>query len=138
MLWKDSYKLGVEAVDRQHEELFKRLHKFLQVVRGDADKATRQEEIEKTLTFMGEYVVTHFDSEEAIQKKYNYPKRKEHHQIHEEFKTEVGEFAEEFSKNPNDDDLLQEFSGRLLTWLISHVTGEDQKLADYITKGDDK
>jgi hemerythrin len=28
-----------------------------------------------------------------------------------------------------------DFSGRLLTWLINHVTGEDQNIAKYVPEG---
>ena len=61
MIWKDEYKIGVELVDSQHEELFKRLGDFIVTVRSDQDKEEKRKEIEKTLDFMGEYVVTHFN-----------------------------------------------------------------------------
>lgn len=68
MIWKKEYEIGVELVDKQHQELFKRLGNFIQTVRSDQEKSKKKAEIEKTLNFMGEYVVTHFDAEEALQK----------------------------------------------------------------------
>ncbi|MFP4021076.1 MAG: hypothetical protein ACLFUK_05670 [Halanaerobium sp.] len=56
MIWKDEYKIGVELVDQQHKELFKRLGNFIQKVRSDKEESEKKEEVEKTLNFMGEYV----------------------------------------------------------------------------------
>ncbi len=137
MIWKEKYCIGVESVDKQHEELFKRFNSFLQLVRSDKKMEDKINEIEKTLNFMGEYVVTHFDSEEAVQQKYNYPEYERHHQIHEDFKNDIAEFASKFEKDKYNEDLIMEFSGRLLTWLINHVTGEDQKISKHINRGDE-
>jgi hemerythrin len=27
---------------------------------------------------------------------------------------------------------MQQFAGQLVTWLVKHVTGEDQKIADFV------
>ncbi|MFW6268553.1 MAG: bacteriohemerythrin [Bacillota bacterium] len=132
MIWKEKYKIGVPEVDAQHKELFQRLNAFIELIHSDQDMKEKKKELFKTLEFMQEYVVVHFDSEEKVQQKYDFPEYEEHHQIHEEFKNEIKEFARDFSKNEEDEDLAMVFSGRLLTWLIKHVTGDDQKLADHI------
>ena len=137
MIWKDSYKIGIETVDKQHRELFERLNSFLKIVRNEENIENKIEKIEQTLDFMGKYVVVHFDSEEEVQKKYNYPDYEEHHKIHEEFKQEIKDFKEQFQDNKTDEELIMEFSGRLLTWLINHVTGEDQNIAQYVKSGAD-
>lgn len=138
MIWRDEYKIGVELVDEQHQELFKRLGDFIQTVRSDKEKSEKKEEVEKTLNFMGEYVVTHFDAEEALQKKYNYPDYENHHQIHEDFKAEVAEFQKEYKENEYDEDFVLEFSGRLLTWLINHVASTDQDIGKHINSVKEK
>jgi hemerythrin len=84
---------------------------------------------------MGEYVDVHFNSEEALQKKVNYPGYEAHHKIHEKFKQDIVAFKKEFEKDKYNEDLIMEFSGRLLTWLINHVTGEDQNIAKYVPEG---
>ncbi|MGM0379227.1 MAG: bacteriohemerythrin [Bacillota bacterium] len=132
MIWKDEYKIGVELVDKQHKELFKRLKNFIQTARSDKEKAEKKKEVEKTLNFMSEYVVTHFDAEEKLQQKYEYPDFEKHHQIHEEFKAEVAEFQQEYQNNEYDEDFVMEFSGRLLTWLINHVASTDQDIGKHI------
>ncbi|MCK8826765.1 bacteriohemerythrin [Natroniella acetigena] len=134
MLWKEKYKIGIEKVDQQHKEIFNRLNNFLNVVRNDEEMKSKLEEIEKTLDFMGQYVVVHFDSEEKVQQEYNYPHYEEHKEVHDRFKEEIINFKQEFEADKYNEDLVMEFSGRLLTWLINHVADEDQKIADYIQK----
>ena len=138
MIWKDEYKIGVELVDKQHKELFRRLGDFIQNVRSDKEKAEKKKEVEKTLNFMGEYVATHFDAEEALQKKYNYPDFENHHQIHEDFKKEIAEFQQKYQEKEYDEDFVMEFSGRLLTWLINHVATTDQNIGEHINLAEAK
>jgi len=133
MMWKEQYRLGVEEVDRQHKELFERLSSFISTVRDDEMEWEKKiPEIKETMSFMQEYVVEHFDSEEEFQQEIGYPGYEEHQEIHERFKSEVAGFADRFEKEGYDQELAQEFSGKLMAWLINHVTGDDQKIKDYL------
>ncbi len=131
MMWKDSYKIGVEEVDRQHKELFERLSNFIKVLRSDGEWEAKIPEVKKTLNFMGDYVDEHFDSEEEYQEEIGYPEREEHKEIHEKFKAEIADFAKRFEEEGYEKDLALEFSGKLMAWLINHVANTDQKLGDY-------
>ena len=85
MIWKEKYAIGVEVIDRQHKELFERFNKFLRVVRSEQSMEEKIADIEETFNFMGEYVIAHFDSEEAVQRKYNFPEYERHRKIHGRF-----------------------------------------------------
>lgn len=135
MIWKESLRIGVEEVDCQHEELFRRFNEFVKVVRGEDDREVKAHKIAETLEFMGTYVVDHFASEEELQKACNYPGYEAHRAIHERFKAEIAQFKTQFEADRYNEDLPMEFSGKLLTWLIHHVSNEDQKIAAYIHQG---
>lgn len=134
MIWKEEYKIGVDLIDDQHKELFTRLNSFIKTVRSNEDKEKKAKKVEETLNFMAEYVVEHFNAEEALQRKYKYPAYENHHQIHENFKKEIIEFQNEFKENSYDEDFVMEFSGRLLSWLINHVANTDQDIGAYINQ----
>ncbi|NLM97463.1 MAG: hemerythrin family protein [Halanaerobiaceae bacterium] len=136
MIWKEKYRIGVELIDRQHRELFERVNGFIKVVRSGQSMEEKLEEIEKTFSFMGEYVVVHFESEEAVQRKYEFPEYERHKKIHDDFRNDVKKFKSKFENDKYNEELVQEFSGRLLTWLINHVTGEDQKISEYVKRGE--
>lgn len=135
MLWKERYRLGVEEVDQQHKELFDRVSSFIKVVKSDERSwEAKIDEVKETLEFMKNYVVTHFHSEEALQKRIGFPGYEEHKAIHENFKAEISDYARRFEEEGYDEDLVQEFSGKLMAWLINHVASTDQNIADYIDR----
>lgn len=134
MLWKDRYNLGVAAIDKQHQELFKRVSDFLEVLRSSNTWEERVDKVNETLNFMKDYVVTHFRDEEAYQLEIGYPEYDSHKQIHMDMVKYVAQFAKEYEQKGYDEKLIQQFAGKLLAWLIHHVAAEDQKIAVYAKK----
>ena len=132
MMWKEQYRLGVEEVDKQHQELFERLSTFIQIVRDDMEWEQKIPQIEKTLKFMQDYVVEHFESEEKYQQHINFPGYEKHHLIHEQFKANIKKFANLFKNEGYEEESVLEFSGKLMTWLIKHVTGDDQEISGFV------
>ena len=112
MMWKEKYKIGVELIDQQHEELFRRVSDFIGTVRSENPWDTKLSKIKETLEFMNDYVITHFRDEEEYQAKINYPGL-ENIKIHDDFKAEVVEFVRLFEETGFDEDLVQRFSGKL-------------------------
>jgi hemerythrin len=87
-----------------------------------------------TLEFMKGYVVEHFRDEEEYQKEIHYPKYEAHRQLHVGMVDYVLEVSKQFEESNNDENLMQQFGGRLLSWLINHVAAEDQQIAAYAKK----
>ena len=51
----------------------------------------------------------------------------------------VLQVSEEYEKSGFSEQLVQQFAGKLLAWLINHVASEDQRIATYaIAKGVEK
>lgn len=138
MLWKEKYKIGVELIDEQHLELFKRVEGFLLVLRSKDEWDNKVEKVKETLEFMKLYVVQHFQDEEQYQREVCYPDCAGHCKMHAQFTSEVSEFVRLFEEQGYQEPLAQKFAGKLLAWLINHVAASDQKIADYLEnlKGD--
>jgi len=134
MLWKDNYELGVPQIDAQHKELFKRVESFLQVLRSGDSWDEKVLKVNETLEFMKRYVVEHFRDEEEYQKSIDYPGYEAHKQIHNDMVNYVVEFSKQYEQSNNDEQLIQQFGGKLLAWLINHVAAEDQRIAHYAIK----
>ena len=137
MMWKDKYKIGIPLVDKQHKELFDRVEKFVEALRKDEEWDAKLPEIKKTLAFMKNYVVEHFDDEEVYQKKIGYPLQKEHHLIHKDFTEYVMQCAVSFEKDSYPEKDVQQFAGKLLAWLINHVVATDLKMSEFVKKDGD-
>jgi len=134
MIWRDSLKIGVDEIDREHKELFERFNSFIEIVRDGRCLKEKIDEIEKIFNFLGEYVVIHFKNEEKLQKESNYPDYEKHIKIHQKFKEEVKEFNKKILENREDETLIQKFAGKVAAWLVNHVADEDQKIAEFIKK----
>ncbi len=134
MLWKDNYELGVPLIDAQHKELFRRVESFLQVLRSEVCWDEKVQKVNETLEFMKGYVVEHFRDEEEYQRSIGYSRYEAHKQIHTGMVDYVLDFSKQYEQSNNDEQLIQQFGGRLLAWLINHVAAEDQRIADYATK----
>lgn len=131
MLWKEKYNIGVDLIDRQHQELFNRVNGFLTVLRAPVPWEEKVQEVNETLAFMQEYVVVHFRDEERYQEEIGYPGLEEHRKVHGQLIREVGEFAQKYQQEGYREVLVQQFGGRLLTWLINHVAATDLKIGEY-------
>lgn len=138
MIWKEKYKVGVPQIDAQHEELFSRVTAFVETLRSDKDWEEKVKKVNDTLDFMKDYVITHFRDEEAYQEEVGYPHREEHKKTHDDMVAYVGEVSGKYEKDGYKEIVMQQFAGKLVTWLVNHVVAEDQKIADYVRSKEGK
>lgn len=131
MMWKEKYKVGVELIDEQHKELFNRLSNFIQTVQNPIPWEEKMDNVKETMDFMQQYVEFHFDDEERYQEEINYPDKELHKEIHAKFKQGIYDYVDIFEKGEFTEEKIQEFSARLMTWLIMHVGKTDQKIGKY-------
>lgn len=138
-MWKDRYKIGVERIDEQHQELFRRVEEFIRTTNDPRKNwEDKIEQVKETMNFMGEYVHYHFEDEEKLQEELGYPNLGEHKKAHEKFKKGIEEYIDKLENENYSEELVQEFGGKIMTWLIMHVGDVDQKIGDYVsTKGED-
>lgn len=131
MIWKDKYNIGVPLIDEQHKELFRRVADFVQTLRSPGDWRNKVPKVNETLSFMKDYVVTHFHDEEEFQKKIGYPDITAHRKIHNDMVDYVNNVAIQYEKEGYNEILMQQFAGKLLAWLINHVASSDQRIGAY-------
>ncbi len=132
MMWKETYKIGVDLIDTQHKELFHRVYDFIQSVQQKGEWEEKLAKVKDTLTFMQNYVVEHFEDEEEYQRKINYPHYEEHKAIHGRFREMINNYAKRFKQENYTQEIVQEFGGKLMTWLIMHVAATDQQIGAYV------
>lgn len=132
MMWKEKYRVGADLIDTQHKELFQRVSNFIHAVQTPGPWEDKIEHVKETMSFMQSYVITHFDDEERFQKEIGYPELERHQDIHAKFRAGVQSYAERAALEGFTEELIQEFGGRLMTWLIMHVAAEDQKIGEFL------
>mgnify|MGYP001261739323 CR=1 FL=1 len=124
MMWKDSYRLGVESIDKQHRELFRMTEELIQAVGENAPA----EACRKALGFLKEYVIHHFRDEEAYQASIHYSGMEAHKKEHQQFTQTVLRYEKMLEDNGFDPATMKDLAGTVTAWLIYHVVDTDQKI----------
>lgn len=125
MMWKDTYKLGIETIDAQHRELFGMAGRLLHAV----EDGKGAQEVGQAVAFLKEYVVKHFRDEEAYQASIQYKGLAEHRALHQGFARKVSKYEQKLEGSGYDDRVVKDFTGLVAAWLIYHVMDADQKIA---------
>jgi hemerythrin len=128
--WDETLEVGVEAIDEQHKELFRRLDRLLQAMQ------TRQGAVEvgRLIDYLGEYVVAHFGLEESVMRDRAYPAYAAHKAEHEAFLKDFQMLrAEYLSSGPNAVITIR-VTNRVTAWLREHIYRIDRALGQYLQK----
>ena len=128
MEWSQSLSVGVDLIDDQHKELIARVNSFYSSIKT----SNKADEILKILTFMEDYVITHFRDEEQLQMKYRYPVYNDHKALHKQFITDIAKIKKDIKDNGFNQASALIVGATLSNWLINHISKEDKKLGAYI------
>lgn len=121
--WYDSYNIGVDSIDREHQQLFKIINKLF---------AFQEEEIEgrwlcqEGIKFFQSHALKHFGNEEQYMESIHYPELEQHKQVHKSFREHtLPALKEELERTEYAYDSVEHFLGVCTGWLIGHTMTED-------------
>jgi hemerythrin-like metal-binding protein len=126
-MWKEEYRLGVDTIDRQHQQLFEMVDGLLAVI-DDCEHADYKKKCADAVSFLYDYTVKHFQFEEGYQESIGYKDIEAHKLQHKRFIITVGNFAKKMIDSEYDMKVVKAFSGSLVAWLNYHVADTDQKI----------
>lgn len=133
LLWNEGLSVGVAEIDNQHKELFNRINNLL-----DACKQGKgSEEIERTINFLSDYVITHFGTEENLMVRYNYPDYASHKEKHEKFNKKFAELKMQIQKEGSGLLTTLGTNHLLIDWWLNHIGKVDKALGVFL-KGKQK
>ena len=121
----DEFKLGIESVDSEHQQLIDMLNHTYQLLNNGQREQARIY-FKKALT---DYIDEHFANEEAMLINIKYPKLSEHAQVHKQFKLSFQRLAPKIEAG--DDAAFRQALADTYTWLISHIGKTDKRYARY-------
>jgi hemerythrin len=125
----DDMKTGIPEIDEQHLELVDRIN----AVTAMGAKSASKEETEKTLDFLAEYVIKHFNDEETLQKKSNYPEYEHHANEHKKFIAEFQKLMKRFHAEGPSTLFTLTLNNTAIAWVVRHIKGEDRHFGNYYT-----
>jgi hemerythrin-like metal-binding protein len=126
--WNDSFKLGDETVDEQHFQIFELVSAL---VSACADELSTKM-LKGIFDFLVNFTAEHFDDEEALMLRNNYPEIKKHKQLHIEFKESVDKLSAKFEKSGSSKELSDNLVKIVVRWLVNHIMQEDKKIVTHI------
>ena len=126
--WNEALATGNGAIDEQHKELIGRFSALLNA----CNQGKGREEVGRLLTFMAEYVRSHFSMEEGLQKRYGYPEYAAHKEEHDGFIQDLQELEHQFGAEGATLSLVIQTNQAMVDWLIRHINGTDRKLAAFL------
>lgn len=124
VLWNDNLKIGIEHIDKQHEEIFMLLNVLYEAIEAGA----AYEILEHVVKELIQYTLTHFTAEFYYMTLKADPNRGAHNFEHEEFTRGVNTFA--IKLMDGDTFFAKELADFMHGWLTNHITTVDIKLRD--------
>ncbi len=123
--WNDSYSVGIQSIDKQHEQLIHIVNKLFDAMSaGQGATITTQ-----LLVELIQYTKTHFSVEEQYMQKHAYPHYDEHKRLHDNLIQQAGELK---AKNDAGQQVTVEVMNFLKNWLIQHIQGADMKYSPFL------
>ena len=123
--WTADLATGVDSIDEQHQELFRRVNVLLDACR----RGEGSEHVVGTLVFLTEYVVEHFRSEEELMRRASYRGYAEHAALHRDFRKNVESFASELSLHGVSMLTVLKVNRMIVDWLNDHIRRVDRAMA---------
>jgi len=127
-LWNPIWETGFPDIDRQHQELLRRMESLAMVLAGGGELL----ETERTLLHMGEYVEFHFQAEEALMRQFEYPGLPLHQAHHDALRSQVRSLVDAYVA---DHELVpMSVMDFLVGWLSDHIDKHDRAMAAFFRK----
>lgn len=125
----ESIMTGNKMIDEQHRELIEKINQLVQSCEQGREKVKAI----KMLHYLADYADLHFNEEEALQERIQYPGLLEHRQKHEDFRRSVSELFEMLEEEEGPSEKFVEAVHRNVTeWLYGHIKGFDVSVASYM------
>jgi hemerythrin-like metal-binding protein len=127
-MWNPAWETGIQRIDVQHQGLLAQFEKLLMAIHENhaADR------MPGLLTFLADYVETHFSTEEEYMRMAHYPGFPGHKAIHDDLRAKVAHLAEGYRLNPAV--VTEEVVDFLTDWLVRHINEEDRSMAQFLVR----
>jgi len=131
--WQNEWSLGIEIIDRQHRQLAEMLNKIVELSfnnGGQSGSEQRSNQLHDQLNIFYEKVREHFNDEEDLMLKANYPGHTEHAHDHLMLRVELKHYIRHIEEELDHIDIGTLNS--LKTWFVSHIISSDKEFADFL------
>ena len=121
--WQERFRIGIESVDYEHQELIALLNELYAGLGAGADEPD-------VVAFLGEVfarISAHFALEERVMKERGYDQFAEHKAEHEDLLDQIRDIMDEYEFG-DDTPPVEAFGQRLGDWFGKHFATHDARL----------
>jgi len=126
--WEENLKLGVAAIDEQHEEIFMYFDRLTNALQNGEGNSM----IMDLLAYLDRYTSTHFKDEESLMELHRYPGLELQRQQHSRFRENIAMFSEKLANNAPLQEIAIKIDAALIKYFISHIRRLDREFVEYI------
>jgi hemerythrin len=124
--WTDTFSVNIKEMDEQHKKWIDCYNALSDAMRERKEQAV----LGNILDELARYTAYHFEAEERLFRKYEYPESREHTEEHDRMRKQVAEMHNNF--NTGKLVLNAEVLNLLRTWLSRHILCIDKKYSDFL------
>ena len=128
IVWNEALATGNEEIDNQHQEMFRRFNNF----QSACKQGKGLDELSNLLTYLGEYVRSHFALEERLQIDHDYPGYLKHKEEQDGFIRTFRKLEDQLDTKGTTPTLLIQTNMAMVNWLTRHFTWTDKDLANFL------
>jgi hemerythrin len=128
LTWQDSYSVGVGVLDDDHKRLINLINQLQTAALYDTSDEYEKEAFDTLI----DYTKTHFQREEELLEKHDFPALEAHKQQHQAMIDEVGNLVSEYQQNA--DVTIEKTIIYLKEWLIRHINGTDKEYGGFLNE----
>ena len=126
--WNKRLETGIEDIDDQHMELFRRIDKLELAMYSGMGTS----ELLYLIKYLESYIIEHFDLEEKLMFEADYPDLSNHRKQHNEFRITCREFFASCREKGADKYLAIEVDKQMRKWWENHILKLDLDYIPYL------
>lgn len=119
--WQSTYNVGIKVIDEQHQHLIEIINRLSTELEEHIETVSLQEFFQEFVNY-GEY---HFQTEETLFNRYEYPERSMHLAAHVNYRKKLQDFL---IREGDPEIIARDLLAFLGNWWVEHITGTDQTL----------
>ncbi len=123
--WKDSYCVGIDKIDKQHQKLVSLVNDFYEAMSAGKANSVLGEIFEELIN----YTIIHFDTEEELMTRFGYSAIFTHQKEHNDLKQKVMEYKAKFENGSTL--MVIDLSKFLKEWLANHILKTDMAYSEF-------
>jgi len=135
IVWSRRYRVNVKKLDNQHRHIAELVNAVNDRIKARADS----KEIVTGFTELIDFTKSHFETEEVLMKKLDYPDRKKHRKEHKELVNLLSDVRKQFKREAKslgdfDYDVAKDWLAIHTDWFSVHLVHSDKDFGAFLNK----